>query len=71
MNQKIAPHVPMKTLENRILKLLRSGPQTWDQITKEIKIGDDRLGIALGELFSASKLRTEEQDEVRIYKLRT
>jgi hypothetical protein len=52
-----------------VLDAIQSGMRTWDEIQAATRLTDNRLGVVLGDLFAQRKLRTAEQDEIRVYKL--
>ena len=55
----------------RVLKAIQDGARTWDEIKAATKIGDDQLGLVLGELLTHKRVRTEMRGNVRVYSLVT
>ncbi len=50
-----------------IVNALESGPLTWDELRKRIKVNDEHLGLRLGELLDLRKIWTERKGDVRLY----
>jgi hypothetical protein len=50
-----------------VLKSLRDGAHTWNEIQAVTTFGNDYLGLVLGELMGQRKIRTGHQDDMRLY----
>lgn len=58
-----------KPSHERILSAVTGGARTWDELQALTRLKAEPLGFALGELFDARKIWTEERDGVRVYGL--
>jgi hypothetical protein len=52
-----------------VLKALREGARTWAEIRELTKLGDERLGTTLAQLFDLRKIWTLDKGDTRIYGL--
>ena len=56
-----------KTPRERVLDAVEGGVRTWDELQALTRLGDEALGLALGELLDARVFWTGERDGVRFY----
>ena len=56
-----------KQSHQRVLSAVAGGVRTWDELQAMTRLKAEPLGFALGELFDARKIWTEERGGVRVY----
>jgi hypothetical protein len=50
-----------------VLKALQGGVRSWGELRELTKLGDERLGTTLAQLFDLRKIWTLDQGDIRIY----
>ena len=57
----------MKTTHSRVLKAVKEGVRTWEELEKLTNLKSERLGVALSELFDLRKIWTAQRGGTRVY----
>lgn len=51
----------------QVLKAIREGSHTWEELRRATTLSEDRLGLALITLFNSRQIRTKTENGERLY----